>query len=125
MGKMTKGILVDHKDVNIFWIYFPLEKKIKQIRNITFVEKLEDDALPIAPIHSFLFKDGDDLIIPNKSILSTMSANSTNFNYHSSLFSRKPLYTISSTSSASLEPWNDIHLDKLNNHVKTNVKGKL
>lgn len=62
---MREGIFVGYKDVNIFQIYFCLKKKIKQVRDVTFVEEPKDDVSPTTLIHSFSPKESDNLIIPD------------------------------------------------------------
>lgn len=79
---MRKGILVSYNNVNIFLVYFCLEKKIQQVQDIIFVEKPQDDIFPTTFIYSFSSKKSGNLIIPNQSVLSSISTNSTNFCYH-------------------------------------------
>ena len=97
IGKMREDILVGYKDVNIFWIYFPLEIKIKRIRDVTFIEKHQDNIPPHASANNLLPKENLSLIITDKSILLTLSAN---FNHYiSPLPIHEPSPAISSTSS--------------------------
>lgn len=87
MDKIKKGILISYKDVNIFQIYFFIEKKIKQVQDITFVKKYEDSILPYVSVNRLLPKESLDFVISDKSMMPNVSANLTNLNYHILLLS--------------------------------------
>ena len=114
MGRVKEGILVGYEDVNIFRIYFPSEKKIERVRDVTFVEEYEDNFLSHASIDRFLPGESLDLVIPNETILSKKSANSANSNHHiSPLPTHQPSPAISSTSSTLSEPPDEIQLEEI------------
>lgn len=102
MGKMREDIFVGYKDVNIFQIYFPFEKKIERIQDITFVKKHQDNTFFHTLVNIFLPKESLSPVIPDKSILPIAFANYNN--YISSLYTHESSPTISSTSSTLLEP---------------------
>ena len=111
MGKMREGILVGYEDVNIFRIYFPLEKKIERIQDVTFVEEHQDDTPPHASANTLLPEESLSPVIPDESILPTSSANS---NHHiSSLPTYEPSPAISSTSSTLSEPLDETLLEEI------------
>ena len=78
---MREGILVGYEDVNIFRIYFPMEKKIEQVQDVTFVEEHEDNTLTHASVNSLLLEESFDPVIPNESVMPNTPANLTNSNH--------------------------------------------
>ncbi len=97
---MREGILVGYENVNIFQIYFPIEKKIERVRDVTFVEKHEDKTLLYAPVNSFLPEESFDPVIPDESVMPNTPANFTNLNHQIlSLPKDQRSLSVSSTSS--------------------------
>lgn len=77
--------MVSYEDINVFQIYFLLEKKIKWIWNIIFVEKHKNNTFPYISIDRFLLEKNLDLVIPNNTILPKMLVNLVNLNHHTLL----------------------------------------
>lgn len=114
MGKIKENILVGYEDINIFRIYFLLEKKIERIRDITFVEEDKDNIFPHASIDRVLPKENLDPIIPNETMLLKTLANFANSNYHiSSLPTHQSSPFISSTSSILSKSLDEIQLEEI------------
>lgn len=82
MGIIKEVILVSYEYVNIFQIYFFLEKKIKRVRDLTFIKKYDNNILPHTSINGFLPDENLDPIILNETILSKTLANFINSNYY-------------------------------------------
>lgn len=91
-----------------------MEKKIKRVRDITFVEKHKDNILPHAFIDRVLSEKSLDPIISNETMLPKSLANSANSNHHiSPLPIYQPLPAISSTSSTLSKPLDEIYLEEI------------
>ncbi len=78
---MREGIISSYKDVNIFRIYFSMEKKIERVRDVIFVEEHKDITLPYGPVNSFLSEERIDSVFLDKSMMPNILANLTNSNH--------------------------------------------
>lgn len=117
---MRKGIFVSYEDFNIFRIYFPFEKKIERIQDITFVKGYQNDPSLYTSANTLLLKENLSSVIPDKSILLISSVNS---NYYIlSLPIHKSLSAIFSTSSTLSEPLNKNLLEEINQVCWTQYK---
>lgn len=91
ISKIKESILVGYENINIFQIYFSLEKKIEQIQNVTFVKKHKNNIFPYISIDKVLSKENLNSVILNGTILLKMLANFTNSNHYILLLPTHPL----------------------------------
>lgn len=91
-----------------------MEKKIKRIQDITFVEEYKDNIFSHISFDRILSKESLNPVIPNKTMLPKTSVNSTNLNYYILLL---PIYQllpiISSMSFILSKPPDKIQLEKI------------